>query len=143
MGQALLWAVFQGNVVHQSVLDAIDCPPLMSKLDKIPSIEELSETIDRLPSRKALGKDCIWAEVIKNGKSSLLEPLHKLLSQCWKEGSVPQDMRDANIITLYKNKGDHCNCNNYHSILLLSIIGKLFVHILHRLQILTDRVYPE
>ena len=92
----------------------------------------------------ALGKDCIAAEVIKNGKSNLLVLFHKLLTQCWKEGSVPQDIRDANIITLYKNKGDHSNCNNYYSISLLRIVGKLFVHInLHRMQILADRIYPE
>ena len=132
------------NVVHQSVLHATDHLPLMPQLDEVPSIEELSKAIDRLPSEKALGKDCIPAEVIKNGRSSLLVPLHKILTQCWNEGSVPQDMRDANIITLYKNKGNHSNCNNYHSISLLSIIGKLFACIiLHRLQTLADRIYPE
>ena len=116
----------------------------MPKLDKVPSIEALSKTIDRLLSGKALEKDCIPAEVIKNGKSSLLVPLHRLLTQCWKEGAVPQDMRHANIITLYKNKSDHSDHNNYHGISLLSIIGKLFVHIiLHRQQILADRIYPE
>ena len=50
-------------------------------------------------------------------------------------------MRDANIITLYKNKGD---CNNYCGISLLSIVGKTFAHVmLNRLQTLTERVYPE
>ena len=116
----------------------------MPELDEVPSIEALSKAIDRLSSGKASGKDCIPADVIKSNKSTLLVPLHKLLTQCWKEGSVPQDMRDANISTLYKNKGDHSDCNNYHGISLLSIIGKLFVHIiLHRLQILADRIYPE
>ena len=116
----------------------------MPELDEVPSIEELSKAIDRLPSGKAPGKDGILAEVIKSSKSTLLVPLHKLLTQCWKEGSVPQDMRDSNIITLYKNKGNHSDCNNYHGISLLSIIGKLFaLIILHRLQILADRIYPE
>ena len=132
------------NVVHQSALDAIDHLPLMPELDEVPSIEELSKEIDRLPSGKAPGKDGIPAEVIKSNKSTLLVPLHKLLTQSWKECSVPQDMRDATIITLYKNKGDHSDCNNYHGLSLLSIIGKLFVHIiLNRLQILGDRIYPE
>ena len=134
---------FWENVVHQSVLDAINCLPLMPELDEVPSIEELSKAIDRLPSGKAPGKDCILAEVIKNGKSSFLVPLQKLLTQCWKEGSVPQDMRDAIITILYKNKGDCSNCNNYHGIPLLSIIGKLFsCIILYRLQMtLADRIY--
>ena len=116
----------------------------MPELDEAPSINELTKAIDRLPSGKAPGKDGILAEVIKSSKSSLLVPLHKLLTQCWKEGSVPQDMKDSNIITLYKNKGDHSNCNNYCGISLLSVIGKMFACIiLHRLQILADRIYPE
>ena len=88
------------NVVHQSALDAIDHLPLMQELDEAPSIDELSKAIDRLPSGKALGKDGILAEVIKSSKSTLLVPLHKLLTQCWKEGSVPQGMMGSNIITL-------------------------------------------
>ena len=116
----------------------------MPEVDEVPSIEELSKAIDRLPSRKTPGKDGIPTEVIKSSKSTLLVLHHKLLTQCWKEGSVPQDMRDYNIITLYKNKGNHSNCNNYHGISLLSIIATLFACILlHRLQILADRIYPE
>ena len=116
----------------------------MPELDEAPSIDELSKAIDRLPSGKTPGKDGILAEVIKNSKSTLLVPLHKLLTQCWKEGSVPQHMKDSNIITLYKNKGDCSDCNNYHGISLLSVNGKMFACIiLHRLQILADRIYPE
>ena len=51
----------------------------------------------------------------------------------------PQDMKDANIITLYKNKGDRGNCNNYCGISLLSIVGKLLACVvLKRLQVLAD-----
>ncbi|KAG6930718.1 hypothetical protein G0U57_003012, partial [Chelydra serpentina] len=53
-------------------------------------------------------------------------------------------MRDANIVTLYKNKGDRSDCNNYRGISLLSVVGKVFARvILNRLQKLADRVYPE
>ncbi|KAG6929473.1 hypothetical protein G0U57_005561, partial [Chelydra serpentina] len=55
-----------------------------------------------------------------------------------------QDMRDANIVTLYKDKGDRSDCNNYRGISLLSVVGKVFARvILNRLQKLADRVYPE
>ena len=38
-------------------------------------------------------------------------------------------MRDANIVTHYKNKGDMGDCNNYRCISLLKIIGKLFTKV--------------
>ena len=57
---------------------------------------------------------------------------------------MPQDMCDANIITLYKNKGDRSDCNNYRGISLHSIVGKTFARVmLNRLQTLAERVYPE
>ena len=106
------------NVVHQSALDEINHLPLMPEQDEVPSIEELSKAIDRLPSGKGPGKDGILAEVIKSSKSTLLVPLHKLLTQCWKEGSEPQDMRiptsllstriRAIVVTVTTTVASHC-----------------------------------
>ena len=53
-------------------------------------------------------------------------------------------MRDANVVTLYKNKGDISICNNYHGKSLLSIVGKVFAReVVKRLPILAEQVYPE
>ena len=53
-------------------------------------------------------------------------------------------MRDANTVTLYKNKGDRGDCNNYRGISLLNIISKLFAKIvLMKLRVLAERIYPE
>ena len=83
-------------------------------------------------------------EVLQCAKSTLLHHLYELLCQCWEEGYVPQDMRDANIVTLYKKKGDRNDCNNYRGISLLSVLGKVFARVaLQRLQQVAERVYPE
>ncbi|XP_029645741.1 uncharacterized protein LOC115219705, partial [Octopus sinensis] len=132
------------NVVTRSALAGIPALPVMEELDLPPTKEELSKAIDSLARGKAPGQDGIPAEVIQCGKPALLGHLHELLCQCWEEGSVPKDMRDANIITLYKNKGDRSDCNNYKGISLLSIVGKAFARVvLKRLQMLAERVYPE
>ena len=117
----------------------------MVELDVPPTIDELSKAIDSLSSRKASGSDNIPPEVVKMAKkSSFLEHRHELLLHCWEEGAVPHDMRDAKIITLYKNKGERSDCNNYRGISLLSIVGKAFARVLlNRLQVLAERVYPE
>ena len=54
-------------------------------------------------------------------------------------------MRDSEILTLYKNKGERNDCNNYRGISLLSIVGKVFaLVILMRLQKLAERIfYPD
>ena len=53
-------------------------------------------------------------------------------------------MTDANIVTLYKNKGDKGNCHNYHSISLLNIISRFFAKVvLMKLRVLAERIYPE
>ena len=53
-------------------------------------------------------------------------------------------MRDANVVTLYKNKGDRGDCNNYRGISLRSVVGKVFARVvLKRLQVLAEQVYSE
>ena len=98
----------------------------MPEMDGEPSIEVLCKATDRLPSGMAPGEDCIPAEVIKRGKSSLLVLLHEFLNHCRTERSVPQDMRDSNIVTLYKNKGDRSHCSNYSGISLLRILASCY-----------------
>ena len=116
----------------------------MVELDTQPTMEELSKAINRLSCGKAPGSDGIPSEVLKSGKPALLQPLHDLLCHCWEQGYRPQYMCDANIVTLYKNKGDRSDCSNYRGISLLSIIGKVFARVaLARLQTLASRVYPE
>ena len=117
---------------------------VLEELHSEPTLEELSTAIDVLASAKAPGEDGIPPEVIKCGKPALLEPLHKLLCLCWREGKVPQDMRSARSITLYKNKGDCSDYNNYRGISPLSIVGKVFARVvLVRLQVLAECIYPE
>ena len=82
--------------------------------------------------------------MIEQGIPVLLPHLHELLFLCWRKGEVPQDMRDAKIVTLFKNKGDRSDCNNYRGISLLIFVGKVFARVvLVRLQILADRIYTE
>ena len=130
--------------VTDAAIDAVEELPNMPELDTLPTMEELMKAINSLPARKAPGKDGISAEIIKAAKGHLAPHLLDLLQQCWKEGSVPQDMKDSVIVTLYKNKGDRSDCNNHRGISLMSIVGKCFARVvLMRLQKIAERVYPE
>ena len=97
--------------------------------------EELNKAIDCIACGKAPGNDDIIPEALKSGKKALLKTLHQLLSLCWEYGYIPKDHKDANTVTLHKNKGEKSDCNNYRGISLLSIVEKTFVRvILTRLQ---------
>ena len=93
------------NVVSEEALIAMESLSTMDKLDSEPTLEEINQALDQLFFGKTFSKDGIPAEVIKCAKGTLLNELHEILCQCWRGGEVPQDMRNANIVTLYKNKG--------------------------------------
>ena len=77
--------------------------------------------MDQLKRGKAAGADGIPPEICKHGGPALHSKLHQLLICCWEQGKLLQDLRDAIIITLYKNKGEKSACSNYRGIDLLSI----------------------
>ena len=115
------------NIVTDPALIALPGLPLIEELDNKPTLEELSIAIDGIACGKAPGKDNIPSEVSKHGKQTLLQSLYELLCLCWERAHIPQDMRDANILTLYKSKGDRSDCNNYccisHALLASSSLG--------------------
>ena len=55
---------------------------------------------------------------------------HELLVYCWEQEKLLQDLRDAIIITLYKDKGEKADYSNHRGITLLSIAGKMLVRVL-------------
>ncbi|WP_353817098.1 hypothetical protein, partial [Acinetobacter baumannii] len=132
------------NVVTDKALNAIPQMPVMEELDALPNVDELRKAIDRLVCGNAPGTDGIPPEVLKCGQRALLELMHELLCHCWKQEHIPRDLLDSRIVTLYKNKGDRSDCNNYRGISLLNVTGKLFARVaLEGLQALAARVYPE
>ena len=121
--------LFSANRAVQ--VTAINRVPQLSPieaLDEPPTLEEL--TVDQLKSHKAAGVDGIPPEIWKHGGPALHVKLHDLLVCCWEQGKLPQDLRDAVIITLYKNKGEKSDCSNYRGITVLSIAGKVLARVL-------------
>ena len=74
----------------------------------------------------------------------MIRKLTELLTVIWKKGEVPQDFKDASIISLFK-KGQRYLCDNYRGISLLSVAGKILARvIINRINSnLTDLVYSE
>ena len=60
----------------------------------------------------------------------LNDKLQDLFTNCWERRTLPQDLWDAVIVSLYKNKGEKSDCSNYRGIILLSTAGKILAHVL-------------
>ena len=60
----------------------------------------------------------------------MLDKLQDLFTNCWEKGTLPQDLRDAVIVSLYKNKGEKSDCSNHRGISLLYIAGKILARVL-------------
>ena len=125
-------------------VDKVSSAEIMEELNDEPQFTEMEAVVARLSNNKASGRYAIPADLIKTGRQVLLSPLYSLLLKCWRERTVPHEMRDSNAITLYKNKGDRGDCSNHRGLSLLSVVGKIFARIiLTRLQTLAERVYPD
>nr|VZI26313.1 unnamed protein product [Spirometra erinaceieuropaei] len=99
-------------------------------LDLPPSLQETIRAVQQLSSGKAPGSDTMPAEIYKNGCPQLMDHLTALFQEMWRPGEVPQDLKDATIVHLYKRKGNRQVCDNHRGISLLNIAGKIFARIL-------------
>ena len=129
------WAEHFSAVINRSAdinAEAIARLPQVetnTDLDRPPSEEEVKKAIKQLSTGKAPCGDAIPADVYKHGGDTLLQKLTDLFCRMWDEEVIPQQLKDASIIRLYK-KGNRQLCDNYRGISLLAIAGKILVRVL-------------
>ncbi|XP_069986297.1 uncharacterized protein [Penaeus vannamei] len=109
---------FQGllnrpSTVDNSAISRLNQHPTRSDLDIPPTEAELIVALKLLSNGKAPGANGIPAEVFKKGGHALHHELLVLFQTYWEAGNLPQDFRDATIITLFKRKGDRHDCGNH------------------------------
>ena len=93
-------------------------------MDIPPSLEEIEYAVKSMKNGKAPGADGISSEVYEYGGPSVVQALHCFFKTCWDEAELPQDFKDAKIVTIFK-KGDRSQCGNYREISLLSTADKI------------------
>jgi len=122
--------LFEANQkVQENAIQAIPQSPLLTNLDSPLALEEVAKAVKQLKSGKAAGGDAIPPELWINGGPLVVSKLHELFTACWTAGTIPQELKDAVIVTLFK-KGDKSDCSNYRGITLLSIAGKVLARVL-------------
>ena len=130
--------------VKLDLIDTIQQRPVQHELDEPPRRDEVVSAVARSASGKAAGADGIPLEVIRAGGVRLIDALFELFDHCWVSSQLPQQFRDATIVTIFKRKGNRRECGNYRGISLLSIPGKIFGKLLlHRLKPIAEDILPE
>ena len=74
------------------------------ELDDPSTREEIRKATMQLKVGKSPGIDVIPAEVYQHGGKAVLDKLQDLFTDCWEKGTLPQDLRDAVIVSLYKKQ---------------------------------------
>ena len=70
------------------------------ELDDPVTREEIKKATMQLKVGKSPGIANIPAEVYQHGREAVLDNLQDLLTKCWEKGTLPQDLRDAVVVSL-------------------------------------------
>ena len=75
-------------------------------------------------------RDNIPPELLKCTLDPVSKALHGLFCAVWRCGKIPAEWKEGIIASLYKGKGPRNQCGSHRPITLLSVLGKVFAHIL-------------
>lgn len=145
------WAEHFNNVlnrpadINDEAIARLPQVEINKNLDTLPTVDEVRKAVKQLSCGKAPGPDAIPAEVYKAGGPVMMQKMTVLFQSMWKQGQVPQQLKDASIVHIYKRKGNRQSCDNHRGISLLSIAGKILARVLlnRLLQHLEQGLLPE
>lgn len=93
---------------------------------------EIELAIRQMKNNKAPGPSGISAEMLKALGQDGLDWLHAILNNFWKNEKLPGDLKESEIVTIYKQKGDALDCGNYRGIKLLETALKVYERVVER-----------
>nr|XP_014353239.1 PREDICTED: LOW QUALITY PROTEIN: uncharacterized protein LOC106706591 [Latimeria chalumnae] len=114
-------------------------------LAKEPTVSETEKAIRLLSNGKAPGSDTVPAEIYKAGGDYLAKCLNELFQSMWCTGEIPQKLKDALIVHLYKGKGNCFICDNHRGLSLLVIARKILARVMfnHFTQHIAEKILPD
>ena len=99
--------------VQESSIAKIPQVDVKLELDDPATREEIKEATIQMKVGKSPGIAYIPAEVYQHGREAVLDKFQDMLTNYWEKVTLPQDLRDAVIVSLYKNKREKSDCSNY------------------------------
>lgn len=127
-----------GNNLAGNIPKVNKCPsdyltsPLCNSFYLFPTTSmEIEQEISQLNVNKSTGPFSIPVKVLKCLGSVLSRPLEIVFNHTFSTGIVPNNLKIANIIPIFK-KGLQTSLNNYRPISLLSIFNKLLEKLMYK-----------
>ena len=92
---------------------------------------EIGKYIDTLKNKNSSGHDEMTSTFLKSVRSAVVQPLSILINKSLETGIVPDKLKLAKVIPIYKSK-DKELLNNYRPISLLPTIYKIMEKLVHK-----------
>ena len=89
------------------------------------TVEETLREISKLDTNKAGGDDNLKPSLVKENKDILAEKITFLINLSFKNCDVPDKLKLAKVIPIFKKTNNWHDPNNYRPISSLSVINKL------------------
>jgi hypothetical protein len=86
--------------------------------------------LNKLGANKATGLDGIPARFIKDSVHNISEPLTHIINLSIITGIVPDDLKSARVVPLYK-KNNKTEAGNYRPVSILSVVSKVLERIIY------------
>ena len=105
------------------------------------TVEEMLEQLQNLDPKKGSPQEAIPAKILKSNADLFRFPLTELFNKLVEESSFPDDLKNADVSSLFK-KDDNMSKKNYRPISLLPSIAKKFERLMHKqLSEFTERFF--
>ena len=59
-------------------------------------------------------KEAVAKWLLKAGGEAMIRGWHAELTAVWHSGTISPDWKKGLVVSIWKGKGDHQDCNNYH-----------------------------
>ena len=97
---------------------------------KSTSLHEIIQMSSNIKISKANGPDDISPRVVKECIHYIVNPLRDIFNMSFSTGSVPDQLKTAKIVPLYKKENPEC-IDNYRPVALLSVFAKLLERLMY------------
>ena len=79
----------------------------------------------------APGLDGVSTHMLKLGGQPVVMWMHRIITAVWQSGTAPRSWKRAQLVPIYKEKGNPLMSDNYRGVTLLEVCGKAYVAVIH------------